>query len=107
MITDEMKVLLKEYVEELINEAVKRDRYVEDALNALKGAFGEYLKARYAEANPARKGVLGTMEGWDKEATKLLKFNLRNAVTRRMKGGVDQEWSGEAGRKRLRRDGLG
>ena len=94
----ELRETLAVIVEELLDEAIRRDNYIEGLINAMKGAAGEYFKARYAEVNmfKRRHGTLGTQQGWDKEATNRIHFNFQQAAMRTMKGGSKRKCFDEA-----------
>jgi len=84
----ELKEIVAQLVEEVLDEAIRRQDYVEGLINAAKGAMGEHFKARYAEANVAKrvKAGPGTAQGWDREAEDRLAFNFADAADRKFKG---------------------
>ena len=88
MDSNDLRALIAEVARQILEEAVARDKQVNDLFNAAKGAMGEYFKARYAEANAhlPRYGVKGTVEGWDKEASNLVRFRFTQVATRRARG---------------------
>jgi hypothetical protein len=88
----ELRETITVIVEELLDEAVRRDAYIEGLVNSAKGALGEYFKARYAEVNTSQRrgGFAGTREGWDREVENLLGYNFFQAASKDLKGGEAQ-----------------
>lgn len=86
---NDMRDLVRSMVEEILDEALRRDDYVNRLVSVGNGIMGEYFKARYAEANSFRRrsGVLGTSEGWDREVKHRIEFNFKQAVRKRIGGG--------------------
>ena len=86
---ESLKQLIREYVQELVqetlDEAVRRDKYVDDIVAVLRGALGEYLKARYSEANGDPDPF--EREHWDKEVDEHFMFKFNRVVTRRARFG--------------------
>lgn len=84
-----LREIVRSMLEELLDEALRRDDYINSLVNDAKGALGEYFKARYAEANAAsrRVGREGTAEGWDGEAERLLTYGFFMTAATRMRGG--------------------
>lgn len=81
--------IVRSMVEDLLEEALRRDDYIHSLVDGAKGALGEYFKARYAEANTHKRKVAGagTTEGWDREVDKLLTYGFFTAAATRMRGG--------------------
>lgn len=82
-----LKEIVRVMVEELLDEATHRKDYVNDFVNVMRGAMGEYLKARYAEANgfpyhPERVH-------WDKEVDEHFMFRFNVLAKTKTKGTFD------------------
>ena len=84
----ELHEIIQKIVEEILDEAIRRQDYVEGLVNNASGAMGEYFKARYAQANATKraKAGKGTQQGWDREASSRLHFNFANAADKTFKG---------------------
>ena len=84
----ELREIVSLMVEELLDESNRRDDYINRIVDGLKGPYGEYMKARYAELNTSqrKKAGKGTTEGWDRETRDRL-FDLSFAFARRLKSG--------------------
>jgi len=84
----ELREIINRMVEEILDESNRRDDYVNRIVDGLKGPYGEYMKARYAELNTSqrKKAGKGTTQGWDREAKERL-FDLSFAFARRLKSG--------------------
>ena len=93
-----LREIVEQMVEQCLDEAIRRDMYIERVIDVAKGAMGEYFKARYAEANGPRRrsGVLGTQQGWDREVDHRIQFNFKQAVGRTLKGGDRRKAKDEA-----------
>jgi hypothetical protein len=83
----ELREVIRQMVESILDEGGRRDAYIDRLVDAMKGAFGEYAKARYAETNVAlrRKAGRGTVEGWDRETEDRLVYDVTSAMARRLK----------------------
>jgi hypothetical protein len=84
-----IREIVRGLVEEFLDEALRRDAYIERLYDTAKGALGEYLKARYAEVNAERRraGSNGTEAGWDRETDTLLVTGFFSVALKKMKGG--------------------
>ena len=86
-----MKQRLREFVsrlvEELLDEATYRKDYVEELFHAMKGAMGEYYKARFAEVNGDPNPR--TREHWDRETDRLFRSRFHQRVVIKTKGSFD------------------
>jgi len=84
----ELREIVQRMVEEILDEAIRRQDYVEGLIDSASGAMGEYFKARYAEANDSKraKAGKGTRQGWDREVSGRLRFNFANATDKTFKG---------------------
>lgn len=87
-IEKDLREIVQHMVEAALDEALRRDDYVNRLVSAAAGIMGEYFKARFAGVNSVRRrhGVLGTEEGWDKEARQRLEYNFKQAVRKRITG---------------------
>jgi len=74
-------------VEELLDEATYRKDYVNELFYAMKGAIGEYYKARFAEANGDPNPL--TREYWDRETDRLFRARFHQRVVVKTKGSFD------------------
>ncbi len=84
-----LREMVQRMVEEILEEGSKRDAYINSIIDAFKGAFSEFCKARYAEVNESQRriGKLGTAVGWDREANSRILFDVVPAMRRRLKSG--------------------
>ncbi len=79
-----LKSLIKEYIEEMLDEAIHKRDYIAGITNVLTGALGEYYKARYAEANG--QGGSHLVSHWGKEVDNHFRFKFYASVTKATKG---------------------
>lgn len=79
-----LRELVERMVEELLDEATHRKDYVNDLRNVMRGAMGEYLKARYVETNgfPYHPERIH----WDKEVDEHFMFRFDVIVKTKTKG---------------------
>ena len=77
--------VLRELIECILDESSDRKDYINNLFHVMKGALGEYLKARYAEANgdPAPD----ERQHWDTEVEEHFMFRFRDVVFHHDRGG--------------------
>lgn len=87
MANEELRETVARLVEELLDEALRRDDFINKFVNVMKGALGEYLKARYA----ANNGFAHDAETahWDKEVDEHFMFRFAQLVIVKTKGQFD------------------
>lgn len=85
----ELREIVKQMVEDALDEGSRRDDYINRLVDSIEGAFSEYAKARYAEINATsrQKAGPGTVQGWDREASERIVFDVVPAMRRRLKVG--------------------
>lgn len=85
----QLKKLVERVVEELLDEALTRSSFVESVYNVLRGAVGEYFKARYAEANGDPDPAL--REHWDEEVDEHFRYKFDVIVKKKHRGKYDPQ----------------
>ncbi len=84
-----IREIVERMVEELLDEALTRNAYVESLYNVLRGAVGEYYKARYADANGDPDPSL--RRHWDEEVDEHFRYRFDILVKKRHRGKYDPE----------------
>lgn len=82
-----LRELVQRVVDELLDEALTRNAFVEDVCNVLRGAIGEYFKARYAEANGDPDPDL--RRHWSEEVDEHFRYRFDVVVKKKHRGRYD------------------